>query len=176
MPLPERFELSIFGWIQCFAAGMLLADLHSDGWVKHWIFDIISIFLWPAVFAIPEGLAWVLLPWISLLLYLAAFRSFYFQRFFSAPVITVVGGMCYTIYLVHFPVMALVGRISHQSTAFIFISFFSIVGVSLFFFIVIERPCMAKAWPSKLLQSVRFLMHGNTVNGRRRGRVIPGAF
>jgi peptidoglycan/LPS O-acetylase OafA/YrhL len=140
------------GWIQYFAAGILLADLYSAGWGKHWIFDVISILLWPAVFIIPEELAWILLPWVSILLCLSAFRSFYFQRFLSAPVITMVGGMCYSVYLVHLTVILLVGRIARQSTAFIFISIFSIVVVSLFFFIMVERPCMNRAWPSKLLQ------------------------
>jgi peptidoglycan/LPS O-acetylase OafA/YrhL len=44
------------------------------------------------------------MPAVLLLAYTAAFRGRLINRFFANPWITVIGGMCYTIYLYHVPI------------------------------------------------------------------------
>jgi peptidoglycan/LPS O-acetylase OafA/YrhL len=153
LPLPARINLSILGWIQCFAAGLLLADLYADGWnqQQHWIFDLLSIVLWPAVFLLNDPLAVVFLPWLALILFVSAFRSIVFHKLFTIPAVVIIGGMCYTIYLVHYPVLSFSGHFFKSSVALIIGSLVSIAVVSLLFFVFIERPCMDKNWPSRLL-------------------------
>lgn len=152
LSMPSRFNLSILGWIQCFAAGLLLADLYTDGWnqAQHWLFDLLSIALWPAIFLMGDKLAWIALPSVTLVLYVAAFRSFWFRNVFTSSVVTTIGGMCYSIYLVHYPMISLAGRISTNRTAVITLCLISITAMSLLFFVFIERPCMDKHWAERL--------------------------
>ncbi len=72
--IPDRLHLSILGWVQCFAAGLLLADLHTDDWnpEQHWGFDLLSLALWPAIFLLNDQLTWILMPLMSFALYVAA--------------------------------------------------------------------------------------------------------
>lgn len=65
-----------------------------------------------------------------------------------------IGGMCYTIYLVHYPVLSLVGHLTKKPVWIALISFISIAAASLIFFVLIERPCMNKNWPHDLKQLV----------------------
>ena len=81
-------------------------------------------------------------------------------KFFSFRVITNVGGMCYTIYLLHFAIISFVGNpllsIKFSSNPIINIGLYStiilssILLVSVVFFVLIERPCMDKNWPTNL--------------------------
>jgi peptidoglycan/LPS O-acetylase OafA/YrhL len=154
LAIPDRVHLSILGWFQCFAAGLLLADLYTDDWNpgQHWGFDLVSVVLWPAVFLLNDQLAWILMPLMSLTVYVAAFRSLLFRRFFTLPAITTIGGMCYTIYLIHYQVISLAGRFSHQPAIIVGASLVVLAAVSFAFFITIERPCMDKHWPRKVWQ------------------------
>jgi peptidoglycan/LPS O-acetylase OafA/YrhL len=150
---PARFNLSIFGWIQCFAAGLLLADIYTDGWnpKQHWSFDLLSVALWPAVFLMTDTAAWAALPCFVFVLYVSAFRSYCFRKIFTFSAISTIGGMCYTIYLVHYPIISLVGRFFKSASALAIISLLSIAAVSLLFFVLIERPCMDKNCPKRVL-------------------------
>jgi peptidoglycan/LPS O-acetylase OafA/YrhL len=47
----------------------------------------------------------VLLPLLIVVLYLSAFRGRISSAIFSHPVITNIGGMCYSIYLFHFMII-----------------------------------------------------------------------
>ncbi len=156
MVIPERIHLSILGWFQCFSAGLLMSDLFADGEQKrHWAFDVVSLILWPSVFLVTDLMAWALLPLIALALYIAAFRSILFNRFFSLPAVTTIGGMCYSIYLVHFPAISLAGRLVHGPMMIAAASLAAVAIASLIFFLLIERPCMDKFWPVKVAQLIR---------------------
>jgi peptidoglycan/LPS O-acetylase OafA/YrhL len=156
MAMPARVHLSILGWFQCFAAGLLMADLFTDGEQKqHWGFDVVSVLLWPAVFLMNDTLAWIFIPLVGLVLYVAAFRSILFRRFFALPIIATVGGMCYSIYLVHFPMISAVGHVVHGPAFIAVASLVAVGAASLVFFILIERPCMDKFWPAKVAQLIR---------------------
>ena len=78
-------------------------------------------------------------------------------RFFSKRAITNVGGMCYTIYLIHFAIIkAFIGNpllsIQFSSNPILNIGLYSVIIlssillVSIVFFVLIERPCMDKNW------------------------------
>src|SRR6185437_13320647 len=134
--------------------GLLLADLYTDGWNprQHWGFDLLSAALWPAIFLLNDQLTWILMPAISFILYVAAFRSFFFRRFFTLTLITVTGGMCYTIYLIHYQVISFAGRVSNRPAIIIAAALVFLALASLAFFITVERPCMDKHWPRKVLR------------------------
>ena len=152
LALPERINLSILGWIQCFAAGLLLADLYSSEWDtrQHWGFDLMGVLLLSSVFLVPNRAFWILAPLLALGLYVSAFRSFAFRKMLNVGAIVTIGGMCYTIYLVHYPVISLAGKVAKAPLAMVAISLVAIATASLLFFMLIERPCMDKTWPAKL--------------------------
>ena len=88
--------------------------------------------------------------------------------FFSNKIITNIGGMCYSIYLLHFVVISFVGNplleIRFSENEIINISMYSIILlvailiISTIFYLIIERPCMSKNWPTKLKEYVRRIL------------------
>ena len=93
------------------------------------------------------------------LAFIGAFRSKLLHFLFAIRWVNLVSGMCYSIYLWHFFVLALVFKISRrvritndlfanlllQSTLLPCILAFSVT-----YFVLIERPCMDPAWPQKV--------------------------
>ena len=85
--------------------------------------------------------------------------------FFSSKIITNIGGMCYSIYLLHFAIISFVGnpllQIRFSENEIINTSIYSIILlvtiliISTIFYLIIERPCMDKYWPTKLKNYVR---------------------
>jgi peptidoglycan/LPS O-acetylase OafA/YrhL len=151
-----RAHLSIVYYIQFFLAGLLLADLHltyGNGDKKYWWWDGLSIVGWPIVFLLDGPLLQLTLPFILIALYWAAFHGPLMNRLFRLPLITAIGGMCYTIYLFHFLVIALATRIlghSRPGLLLVILSLGLIAVVSSIYFLLIERPCMDRNWPQKL--------------------------
>jgi peptidoglycan/LPS O-acetylase OafA/YrhL len=95
-----------------------------------------------------------------LVLFLAAFKGAFFRRLLSLPWIFTIGGMCYTIYLIHLPILqVLTGPVMRISGCVSFIPglLISLVvtlpilfTVSVAFFLLIEKPCMNPMWPFRL--------------------------
>lgn len=92
-------------------------------------------------------------------LFMAVFKGHAFNFFFTRDLITVIGGMCYTIYLLHYPVLYILmkGMTAIPINSFvpnIIVNFtVAIIGllvVSAIFFKLIEQPCMDKNWPTQL--------------------------
>jgi peptidoglycan/LPS O-acetylase OafA/YrhL len=150
-----RSHLSMAFYFQFFLAGFVIADLYltrtSDK--KSWWWDGVSVVGWPTIFLLEGSLVQIALPFVVIALYWAAFYGPLSNRLFRLPVITVVGGMCYTIYLFHFLVIAFATRLlGHNSPPLLLISVSLglIVVVSSIYFLLIERPCMDRDWPTKL--------------------------
>jgi peptidoglycan/LPS O-acetylase OafA/YrhL len=92
-----------------------------------------------------------------LVLFLASFEGTLFRRFLSLPWIFTIGGMCYTIYLIHLPILqVLTGIVMRTSGCISFVPglIVSIIAtlpilftVSVTFFLLVEKPCMNPKWP-----------------------------
>ena len=153
-PAGQRLNLSILSYIQFFLAGFLLADLYltekKDS--KYWLWDLVSLLGWPAVFLV-QGVAQVLLPFLILALYWAAFHGPMSNRVFRFAPVAIIGGMCYSIYLFHFEVIALISRLLGHHANPILMTCSSLVMILLgcgLYFLFLEKPCMDKDWPAKL--------------------------
>ncbi len=157
--------MTIAFYIQYFLAGFLLTDLYLSEGPKmrnHWAWDVVSLCGWPLVFLVPSEFLWyhAILPFLILPLYVAAFKSTLFRKFFANIWIASIGGMCYSIYLWHFFVIGVFFKLTRHVIVFKdFLMNFSvqlvllglpIAAVGLLAFILIERPCMDPAWPQKL--------------------------
>ncbi len=180
----SELYLTIVRFIQFFLIGFLLADVFLLDWNEHpkksYVWDVISFIGWPLLFVVwnlqlPVGTASASLlarateayafPALAFVLYLGVFRGPIINRFFTNPWITTIGGMCYTIYLLHNHIIGLVERVSRHFVFthslvlnFIFQSVLIVPIVLAFsglYFILIEKPCMRKDWPQRAYAKVR---------------------
>lgn len=155
----QRESLTLVCYIQFFLAGLMLADLYLRRTTDHkkWGWDLVSIVGWPLVFMLEGRFSQIALPFIVIGLYWAAFHGRLTNRLFRLSALTIVGGMCYSFYLFHYLVIAFATRVIGHPGHPLFVVFASIILifiVSSAYFLLVERPCMDRAWPSKLVAFV----------------------
>ena len=133
---------------------------HSLAW------DFASLIGWPVLLALLLLGNWpVLLAPAVLISYIGAFRGSISSWIFSRPIITVIGGMCYSMYLLHNAVLSVTSRLARQVlmgsnfasrfTVDAIIGIPAVLAVTITYFVLLERPCMDPAWPSKLRKRAR---------------------
>ena len=107
--LPSPIESAVFLF------GFLLADVYLTDWrsapTQTPAWDVAS-FGWPLLPVLWRyaDVSRGMFPPITFVLYIAAFRGVWSRKLFSNTRITTIGGMCYSIYLLHYPVILFVGR------------------------------------------------------------------
>jgi peptidoglycan/LPS O-acetylase OafA/YrhL len=134
--------------------------LNRGDWTPSFAWDALALSLWPLVWYPGEKTLHILLPFVIVVLYVAAFRGRICSAMFSTRAITNIGGMCYSIYLFHFPAVYAVKHITaYWHVGSNFWVFFAmqcclilpvVMLVCGTFFLIIERPCMDEKWPSRL--------------------------
>lgn len=171
--LPHQwFILTIVAHLHFFLIGFILADIYLVDWAtginRKGHFNYLSIL---AFIALLITWSWEyflisrILFSLSLFLFIySVFRSTWVNRFITSPWITAIGGMCYTIYLIHLPLIELFIRftknihVTDYFTINFFIQLILLVPLllisSVTFFLLIEKPCMKKDWPQRLLRFV----------------------
>ncbi|HEY2012421.1 MAG TPA: acyltransferase [Bryobacteraceae bacterium] len=164
-----RAKLSILFAFQFFLTGLLLADIYVADWNERpspqWPWDLVSLACWPPIFLLEDLTVWIYLPFLMLAVYVAAFRGVVFNRIFRNQAITIVGGMCYTIYLFHYslirPVLRITRgiRIGSSFNAYLAVQLLLYAAVlavvSCLYFVLVERPCMARDWPRRAFSYFR---------------------
>ena len=162
---PDRIRFTIVYAIQFFLAGMLLAEIYVVDWNKrpnsNWRWDLVALACWPIIFLPGDLAVWACLPFLMLAAYIGTFRGIVFKRLFNNPVLITVGGMCYTIYLFHFQLITPVLGISkclhlgNSLNGYFALQFMIyalvLLTLSCTFFAAIERPCMIKDWPQRVI-------------------------
>lgn len=177
----DHFEsmsfVSIINYIEYFLIGLLLADIYvsNNGKFKTTKFDSIFtllffVLIWLSAMIKTDSILLVLsLNIIQLFSFFAFNYLVIFHRSIKQlanPIITNIGGMCYTIYLIHYPLISLFGnplmKINFTNNSILNTVVYStilLVIVMIFssiYFLLIERPCMDKDWYKKLLKNYRF--------------------
>jgi peptidoglycan/LPS O-acetylase OafA/YrhL len=109
------------------------------------------------------------LPVLILSFLLLMFRGVWLRRFFSWKLVYLIGGMCYSIYLIHYPLISTVSRLlartcpgMHYLPALALLVVFwlpVVVAIAAVFFVLIEHPCMDHAWPGKLAARIKARFH-----------------
>jgi peptidoglycan/LPS O-acetylase OafA/YrhL len=161
-----RFSLSILFYLQYFLAGLLLADIFVLDLAEMrftWLWDVVAFAGLAMMYGVghDQYSAHVLLPFVLAMVCIGAMRSLLLRRFVRNSWIAVIGGACYSIYLLHSALMAVIFKVTRKLivTRFDFLENFLIQCVvtgipilllSLLFYRYVERPCMAPGWPSKL--------------------------
>lgn len=155
----DPFEfISLYRYVHYFLAGFLAADLYleyKDKFKPSYLIDVMCIsatlLMWNGIR--PLGLD---LLYIIVILTMAG-ASLYYKKFLSLPIVYIIGGMCYTIYMLHQRIMYLVLERFMQGTLImenVYIDFLVrlvfilvVIGIiSSLFFIFVERPTMKKDW------------------------------
>ncbi len=95
------------------------------------------------------------------LLLLGILRGRWLRAALSRPILIVIGGMAYSIYLVHYPVFVIWGRWaeSHRWAANpvgLSVAVVAALTISVVFFVLIERPCMDPTWPTRIASMLRY--------------------
>ena len=150
----------------CEKLGLKLVEFHLAGDLRlqaNWLWDVVSAVGWALLLVLLVGggalVEWVS-PWLILLLYVAAFRGLAINRFVTNVWIATIGGMCYSIYLLHNYLVAALGMLTERVLAagpftlrllvqFALITPF-VLALSAIFFRWVERPCMRPDWPRRL--------------------------
>jgi peptidoglycan/LPS O-acetylase OafA/YrhL len=175
----HRFYLErhLLNYIQYFLVGLLLADVYVTEWrgvppalrTRVGWGDFAWLIGWPVLVWLlhhggvgnPRGglCPRVLFPIIIFLLYVGLFHSLYARRLMRIPILTILGGMCYSIYLMHNSVIQFFGpyvqRFLPQNYA-LAVLIFGLMMVPLIlllcglYFRLIERPCMRPDWPRRV--------------------------
>jgi peptidoglycan/LPS O-acetylase OafA/YrhL len=165
-----RFELSILFYLQYFLMGLLIADIYVLDLKKirsSWSWDVAGIAALSLMFWAPGDVYWphVIMPAAFAVLCIAAMRSHALRRTFSNQWIAVIGGMCYSIYLLHFLFIAVLFKVTRHAIvpgAVFFLNYaiqlalaaVPVIAICAVFFMLVERPCMDPDWPSKLWHKV----------------------
>lgn len=176
---------------QYFLVGFLLADLHVSGWSRlpgSRAWDAIGLCAWVGLVAFvvhsvrsvakTHGSPVHLTNCVAIFLaYAGALRGRFLPRTFSLPPVYVIGGMCYTIYLWHYLGIGAIGKVlgARLSTGWLSIDVLAYAATfaalsapfMIMMFVIVERPCMERDWPSKLWRRFRPV--------RRNGRLPGGA-
>jgi peptidoglycan/LPS O-acetylase OafA/YrhL len=165
---PARVQLTILYAIQFFLAGFLLADIYLVDWegqpASRWAWDLVSVIGWPLLFLPADLKIWICLPFLMLALCISAFKGIVSRRFFTNKTVTIVGGMCYSIYLFHYILIPGVLQLFKSlTTGRSFTEYFltqcvyygmTLLLVSGAYFVLVERPCMRPDWPRRAARRI----------------------
>lgn len=150
--------LHVFAYLQYFFTGILLTDLYccrvnifrnEKLALTIGLISLIGFLFLPSIGYMP---GYFLKLIFMFLLFHTVLNNSYMRKLFSVQMMVIIGGMCYSIYLLHFAVISATGKllmrsgINVSSVSFLplFISFFiaAILVVSALFFILVEKPFM----------------------------------
>jgi len=171
-----RFELSILYYLQYFLAGLLVTDIfivNIENMKSSWIWDLVGMAALGAIFFPGTFWAHALLPIPLGVLCIATMRSYGLRRILANQWVAVIGGMCYSIYLLHFLFIAALYKVTKYTLLLnapfalnflvqIMLTLLPAVALCVVFYLLVERPCMDPNWPSKLW---------HTLTGRRESEV-----
>ena len=177
--------ISIYGYAQFFLTGILLADFYVSD-VAASVFN--KMFIIPVALACLIGIMYLPVndlgaytvssffvqlgfPLLIGLLYFAILKNGILKRTFSYKFIPIIGGMCYSIYLLHYTIIAALGKFTLQFhvTNYYYPNLLlqvvllgvPVLLISSLFYFYVERPFMSKKWVDKLLKKDK---HMETTN------------
>ncbi|GAA4446229.1 acyltransferase [Ravibacter arvi] len=161
-------------YIQFFISGILLADFYMN-WPGKKNTSLLQSLAGAVLFAVvlflphvrthlmqteTEIICAMIFPLAIAGFYYIVLTNVFWGRLFAFRWISLIGGMCYSIYLVHQPILSATMKIlfkfqffSSYAAEFLIVALICTVPVmlgSIVFFLLIEKPCMDPEWPEKL--------------------------
>lgn len=160
-----RGDSCLLGLVQFFLVGFLLADIHSTnawaGRISARMFDLLGTgCLLVSVLAPETPFLTPFLPWLLGGIFIGALRGDWFTSFLRRPLVSLLGGMCYSLYLLHNPLLSFVTNkvvvnglsLPQAYLRLALIGMPVVLAAGIGYYILIERPCMNPNWPRDLSQ------------------------
>ena len=162
---------SLFAYWYIFIIGIIVADLYlkSKNFLsgnKYILFDLLGLVSLFYIITLSgfQSLSYKLFIFICYaLLFVSIFKGRFLNKIFTNKWITIIGGMCYSIYLVHYAVTFFMMQsftknfFAYNYTADALIQSVIIIPfiliASVIFFVLLERPFMDIKWPQKMKRS-----------------------
>jgi peptidoglycan/LPS O-acetylase OafA/YrhL len=178
--------ITLASFIQFFLVGFLLADLYTTEWRepsrRPGAWDALWLACWPLLWLAweaPPAVRELAFPALVFAVFAASLRGRLSRAAMGNPWVVTIGGMCYTIYLLHYPLISLLGRATGgvgaggaawthllaQGTLVLP----PLLALCAVYFALIERPCMDPAWPARVRARLAAL------RGRRGGPAVEPA-
>ncbi len=184
-----RASMTIIYFLAYFLAGFLLADIYLVSWrerpTQDWRWDAVSVAAWIATVWVVRDprVAAFILPLLFLTACAALFRALAVRALLTHPILTTIGGMCYTIYLYHFVLIAAGGRITMRVpmpssytlallVQLLLLGAIVIAGSAVLFWLV-ERPCMRRDWPQQVARFFFPRVANSSTRGGERSSARP---
>lgn len=174
-PLPPQ-TLNIYGFAQYFLAGILLSDFYvsdtySAFFKKNWlalpaVITLITIIFLPIKnLTVSEDVVFasrMALPFLLCFFYYIVMKNPAVKKVFSYKFVPIIGGMCYSIYLLHYTVISIFGRVTMHArfTGYyipnlalqIVVLCIPVLIFSSIFYLYIERPFMSSKWLDMIMK------------------------
>lgn len=176
LPAPEGL-LTLYYFGQYFFAGILLADLYVSGYLSGFFKTNSAIFFGvivvagvlflpimyaPGVVGSNEVLiSRLVFPFLIIYFFYLVMKNSHVKRVFSMGWIPIIGGMCYSIYLLHYTLISLLGRltlkiqITDQFLPNMLLQLVLLIVPAIFisaiYYYLVERPFMAGKWTDGLM-------------------------
>lgn len=168
IPYDKMLRLTILNHLHYFLLGLLMADIYLVEWRngirKSQIFNFLAIasfsgliLIWSWDHFLSNRIGFTVCLFV---LFYSVFRATWVNRFLTLPWITAIGGMCYSIYLIHLPFIEFFIRLTKNITVtdsmtinYLFqltLLLPVLLVASIIFYLLIEKPCMYKDWPQRL--------------------------
>lgn len=151
-----RSDHSLLGTAQFFIAGFLLADLYllDLPTSKSYLWDLVAIGGWFLVLATDKTWWNLMMPLGLVAVYWTAFAGRLTNLLFRSKFTSIIGGMCYSIYLIHQQIIGVVAIFLHRVVLLWSVSLVLIAIFCTAFFLLVEKPCMNHDWPVRLAKSL----------------------
>jgi peptidoglycan/LPS O-acetylase OafA/YrhL len=152
-----RSDHSIVGTLQFFVAGFLLADLHllNPPKIRTYLWDVAAVVGWYLVLATDKQWWNLMMPLGLVAVYWSAFAGKLVNVLFQSRFTSTIGGMCYSIYLIHQQIIGVVAMKLHN-VAMVWAVSLGLISVSCtVFFLLVEKPCMDHQWLMKIGRYLR---------------------
>jgi len=164
---------SLITAIQYFMVGFLMADIYLTEWKsmpvgKSLTWDLLTMAAIVGLFIFSKDYSYsgnIIFLFCTTLLFIGAFQGVISNKIFTNIYLTVLGGMCYTIYLIHYAFFAVVmeytvtifGSNSYLLALLIQVAIVLpvLVIISSITFYLLERPFMFRNWPQMWLQYLK---------------------
>lgn len=169
----DHVQSSILAYFTNFASGILFAWVYlklGDIFFKNrnFVYDLLGLLSVFLMFYFYKPQAYwlnnIILNLSILGLFLSVFKGNLTNWFYTRPIIYIIGGMCYSIYLLHFAFFHLIVKFTGSIQVgqgywqdFMIQSVIMlplVLVVSSIYYLLIEKPCMNKDWPTNLYKTI----------------------
>ncbi len=161
---------TLYSFIQYFLVGILLAELYIDNFkinLSKTFSVIVGILLLLIMVYVDYStyIGQIILLFSLFFFSFLALNDVFWKKIFNIKPLTIIGGMCYSIYLWHNTIIDMAikftSSIKITNDYLITMAFQSflilpiILVLSSLFYVLVERPCMDKNWPVNLINLLK---------------------